>query len=83
MLDVMDYLSNSVLMPIVAIMTCILIGWILTPKTVIDECQANGEKLGRKGLFTVMIKFVAPVFLFFLFLKSAGIFQMLGISIFG
>ncbi len=82
-LDVMDYISNSVLMPIVAIMTCILIGWILSPKTVIEECEANGEKLGRKKLFVVMIKFVAPVFLFLLFLKSAGVFQMLGIKIFG
>ena len=81
-LDVMDYVSNSVLMPIVAIMTCILIGWILTPKTVIDECQANGEKLGRRGLFSVMIKFVAPVFLFLLFLQSSGIFQLLGIEFF-
>ena len=82
-LDVMDYISNSVLMPIVAIMTCILIGWILSPKTVIEECEVNGEKLGRKKLFVVMIKFVAPVFLFLLFLKSAGVFQMLGIKIFG
>ena len=82
-LDVMDYVSNSVLMPIVAIMTCILIGWILTPQTVIDECQANGEKLGRRGLFKVMIKFIAPIFLFLLFLQSSGIFKMLGISYFG
>ena len=82
-LDVMDYISNSVLMPIVAIMTCILIGWIVKPKTVIDECEANGEKLGRKKLFVVMIKFVAPVFLFLLFLKSSGVFQMLGIDFFG
>ncbi|MBO4395896.1 MAG: sodium-dependent transporter [Eubacterium sp.] len=81
-LDVMDYVSNSVLMPIVAIMTCILIGWILTPQTVIDECQANGEKLGRRGLFSVMIKFVAPVFLFLLFLQSSGIFELLGIDFF-
>ena len=82
-LDVMDYVSNSVLMPIVAIMTCILIGWILTPQTVIDECQANGEKLGRRGLFKVMIKFIAPIFLFLLFLQSSGIFKMLGVSYFG
>ena len=35
-LDIMDYVSNNVLMPIVSIGTCILIGWILKPKTVID-----------------------------------------------
>ena len=79
----MDYASNNVLMPIVAIMTCILVGWLVKPKTVIDECEANGEKLGRKKLFVVMIKYIAPAFLFLLFLKSAGIFQMLGIDFFG
>ncbi len=82
-LDVMDYFSNSVLMPIVAIATCVLLGWIVKPKTVLDECQRNGEKMFRKGLFTIMIKFVAPVFLLLLFLKSSGIFNLLGIEYFG
>lgn len=75
-LDIMDYISNNVLMPIVAISTCILIGWVLKPKTVIDEVEKNGEKMGRKGLFTVMIKYIAPVMLFILFLKSVGIITM-------
>ena len=82
-LDIMDYISNSVLMPIVAILTCVLIGWIVKPKTIIDECQANGEKLGRRGLFSIMIRYVAPVFLFLLFLQSSGIFRLLGIEYFG
>ena len=71
-LDIMDYASNSVLMPIVAIATCILIGWVIKPKTVIEETTKNGEKMGRKGLYVVMVKFVAPVLLFVLFLKSIG-----------
>ena len=82
-LDVMDYISNSVLMPIVAISTCVLVGWMVKPKTILDECQANGEKMFRKGLFVVMIKFVAPIFLLLLFLKSSGIFNLLGIEYFG
>ena len=72
-LDIMDYASNNVLMPIVAIATCILVGWVLKPKTVIDEATKNGEKMGRKGLFIVMIRYVAPILLFFLFLKSIGL----------
>lgn len=72
-LDIMDYASNNVLMPIVAIGTCILIGWILKPKTIIDEVEKNGTKMGRKTLYVVMIKFVAPVMLVILFLKSIGI----------
>ena len=73
MLDIMDYVSNNVLMPIVSIGTCILIGWILKPKTVIDEVEKTGIKMRRKGLYTVMVKWVAPILLFLLLLKSLGI----------
>ncbi len=72
-LDVMDYISNFVLMPIVAIATCILIGWVLKPKTIIDEVEKSGSKFGRKKLYIVMIKYVAPLLLFVLLLKSLGI----------
>ena len=73
-LDVMDYLSNNILMPFVALVTCILIGWIVKPKTVIDEVTANGEKFGRKVIYTAVIKFVAPVLLFILLLQAVGVF---------
>ena len=56
-----DYLSNSVLMPIVALCTCILIGWVLGPDSIISEFTKNGEKMGRRKLYCVTIKFVAPV----------------------
>ena len=72
-LDILDYISNSVLMPLVAIATCILVGWVLKPKMVIDEATKNGEKFGRKGLFIAMIKFIAPVLLVILFLISVGV----------
>lgn len=72
-LDIMDYVSNNILMPIVAIATCILIGWVLTPDTIIGEVTKNGEKFNRKKLYIVMIRFVAPVMLFVLFLKSVGL----------
>lgn len=72
-LDIMDYISNNILMPVVAIGTCILIGWIVKPKTVIDEVEKTGCKMGRKRLFVVMIKFIAPVMLVMLFLKSLGL----------
>lgn len=72
-LDIMDYISNNILMPIIAIGTCILIGWIAKPKTVIDEIEKNGKKMGRRVLYIVMIKFIAPAMLILLFLKSVGI----------
>lgn len=72
-----DYISNSILMPIVAFCTCILIGWVIKPKALTDEITKNGEKFGRKKLFNVMIKYVAPICLLFIFVT--GILSQLGI----
>lgn len=72
-LDVMDYISNNCLMPVVALLTCVLIGWILKPNTIIEEVEKNGEKMGRKKLYIFMIKFVAPLFLLLLLLQTLGI----------
>ena len=60
-------------MPIVAIGTCILIGWVLKPQVIIDEVTKNGERFGRKGLFVVMIRFIAPVLLAVLLLMALGV----------
>lgn len=72
-LDIMDYVSNNLLMPVVAIGTCILVGWIVKPQTIIDEVEKTGTKMGRKNLFKVMIMVIAPLLLLILLLKSLGI----------
>ena len=75
-LDVMDYVSNNVMMPIVSILTCILIGWVLGPKFITDEVEKNGGRMGRKALYNVMVRFIAPILLFILFLQSIGILHL-------
>ena len=75
-LDVMDYISNNILMPVVAIGSCILVGWVLKPKSVIEEVTRNGEKFGRQKLYVIMVRYVAPVLLLILLLKSLGIFNI-------
>lgn len=72
-LDIMDYISNNCFMPLVAIGTCILIGWILKPMIVIEEVEKTGCKFGRKKLYIVMLRYIAPVLLVILLLKSLGI----------
>ncbi len=73
-LDIMDYVSNNILMPIVAIGTCILIGWVVGPDTVVEEATKNGEHFNRRKLYNVMIRFVSPVMLVILFAKALGLF---------
>lgn len=75
-LDLMDYLSNNLLMPTVALLSCILIGWVVKPQTIIDEVTIGGYKFGRKRLYIIMVKFVAPVLLAALLLQSLGVFSL-------
>ena len=77
LLDVMDYVSNSILMPVVAIATCILVGYVLKPKTIVDEIEKSGCRFGRQKLYGVMMKVVAPVLLTVLLLKSLGLFTFI------
>ena len=72
-LDVLDYLSNYFLMPIVAIATCLLVGWVAKPKSVIEEITLGGVKFNREKLYVVMVKYITPIMLFFLLLQSLGI----------
>jgi NSS family neurotransmitter:Na+ symporter len=73
-LDIMDYASNNILMPVVTIGTCILVGWILKPDMIIAEATKNGEKFGREKLYRIMIRYVSPVLLLILLLRALGIF---------
>lgn len=75
-LDILDYITNNCFMPLVALFTCILIGWVAKPKTVIDEVCEGGYKFGRKTLYIVMIKFVAPILLFVLLIQSVGLLRI-------
>lgn len=60
LLDFFDFVSNSVLMPIVAILTCVFVGWIIKPKELVDEVKESSEFKAEKA-WVVMIKYIAPV----------------------
>jgi len=72
-LDILDYISNYIMMPVIALATCILIGWVLKPDTVINEVTKNGEKFRRKTLYKIMTRFVSPVFIIVILLLSFGV----------
>ena len=60
LLDFSDFISNSVLMPIVAMLTCIFVGFIVKPKTIIDEVENSGS-FKEKKFYVVMLKWIAPI----------------------
>lgn len=77
LLDLMDYLSNSFLMPLISFLTCILVGWVIKPQWIIQEMECSGHPFPRKALYTFMIRYVTPVMMAVLFLQSAGAFTLL------
>jgi NSS family neurotransmitter:Na+ symporter len=68
-LDFFDFFTNSILMPVVAIFTCVFIGYILKPKAIIDEVEVSAPFKGKK-LFVVVIKYIAPIFLVAILVSS-------------
>lgn len=68
-LDFFDFISNSVLMPIVALLTCIFVGYVLGPKTLIDEMEITGP-CGGKKLFTGVIRVFGPICIVLILLSS-------------
>ena len=62
LLDFFDFISNSVLMPIVAILTCVSIGHFIGPKVIEDEVEINGP-FKIKKFYRIMLKWIAPIFL--------------------
>ena len=68
-LDFFDFISNSVLMPITALLTCIFVGYILKPKTLIDEISLTGKFKSEK-LFIIIIKYFAPICIVLILISS-------------
>ena len=78
-LDFFDFASNSVLMPIVALLTSIFVGYIIKPKAVIQEIELSGN-FKKKKLFVFVIKYLAPVCIVLILISSIleamGIFKI-------
>lgn len=69
-LDFFDFVSNSIIMPIVALLTCFFAGFILKPKTIIDEVERNGERFGRKKIYGFILKYIAPICLLLILITA-------------
>lgn len=76
-LEMFDFVSNSVIMPVVAFLTCVFVGYVIKPKTMANEIEAQGAAFKRKTLFNVMIKYIAPVCIVLILISS--VLDVLGI----
>ena len=71
LLDFFDFLSNSVLMPIVALLTCISIGYFIKPQVICDEVEIN-KPFKEKKFYIFMLKYAAPICLILILLFAVS-----------
>ena len=78
-LDLLDFISNSVMMPIAALLTCVFVGWIIKPQTLIDEVRGSA-RFRLANMWSVVIKYIAPVVLVIILVayvaQTMGLFSM-------
>lgn len=68
-LDMFDFTTNSILMPVVAFLTCYFIGFIIKPAALSEEIALTGKFKSRK-MFEVIIKYIAPVCIILILISS-------------
>ena len=76
LLDIVDYVCGNFLMPLVAFLTCVFVGWVVKPSFVIEEMEIDNHEFKRKNIYAFMIKYIAPVIMLILFIESTGLLNL-------
>ena len=71
-LDFFDFLTNSVMMPIAAIATCLLVSRVIGVKKIEQEVLAGEAKFRRKKIFNFMIRYLCPIFAAIILVSSVA-----------
>ena len=69
-LDMFDFVSNSILMPVVALLTCLFVGFVVKPGTVIDEVENSSHIFKSRKVYEILIKYVSPVLIILILISS-------------
>lgn len=69
-LDIFDFVSNSILMPVVALFTCLFVGFVVKPGTVIDEVESSSHNFKSRKVYEILIKYVSPVLIILILISS-------------
>lgn len=71
-LDFFDFLTNSVMMPIAAITTCLLVSRVIGVEKIEEEVTLCGKPFRRKRIFNFMIKYLCPIFAAVILISSVA-----------
>lgn len=71
-LDILDFFCNYIMLPIISLGTCILIGWVKKPQWIISEIEEGGKPFKAKAMYSIIIRYVAPVIVIIMLFKATG-----------
>ena len=71
-LDFFDFLTNSVMMPIAAMMTSIFVSKVVGIDRIEEEIRHGEAAFRRKKIFVVMIKYLCPIFAMIILASSVA-----------
>lgn len=71
-LDFFDFLTNSVMMPIAALTTCLLVVRIIGTERIAEEVEKDGAPFKRKKVFNFMIRYLCPIFVVIILISSVA-----------
>ena len=71
-LDFFDFMTNSVMMPIAAIATCLLVSKVVGVEKIEEEVTQGGKPFKRKKVFNMMIRKLCPIFAAIILISSVA-----------
>lgn len=71
-LDFFDFLSNSVMMPIAAIATCLLVSRVIGVQKIAEEVTLDNQPFRRQRIFNFMIRYLCPIFAAIILISSVA-----------
>ena len=71
LLDLLDFITEGLMMPIGAIIMCLIVGWKLKMPWMSEEIELEGNKFHCKKFFTICVKYVTPLLMVFVLVALA------------
>ena len=71
LLDLYDFFAEGIMMPLGAVLMCLIVGWGKGLKYMDEEIETQGNKFVTKGFFYVCVKYITPAMMTFVLISLA------------
>lgn len=72
--DTYAFLSNNIMLPLGGLFLCIVVGWVWGTDKAVAEIRNEGRvQFELAGMWSFLVKFIAPVAILFIFISSLGL----------